>query len=380
MLDNVAKIIFLEPKDEIDSILSDTLEKKKYTLERIKEEDEIYKILKNDLSETIAIIIDSDTDKNKELIEKIRKTVKKHVPLIFFLPKEESLKDLSKKLNQEIETIIDSFNEKDNVIAIKPEIPAIETIDIIPTEDTPPKLIDSVEEKKNVIESVLTPPPPPSKKVEVKEIEEHFDNVYFFKKPINQNHIINLLDNLKTLKESFFKASYFLNEEQDTLNQIDYLKTSVQNITEAKKVANFISLFFPDPTSAEKGICELLFNSIMHGNLEIGFKLKNELSKDGKLKEEIITRLKSKEHKKKVVNLVYEKKEDGHYLQITDTGKGFDWKKYLQVDPSRAPQNHGRGIALCNRIYFDKVAYNKEGNQVTIFKSKKKRPRNTYWE
>ena len=55
------------------------------------------------------------------------------------------------------------------------------------------------------------------------------------------------------------------------------------------------------------------------------------------------------------------------YVVITDQGDGFDWKKFMRIDPSRAGDNHGRGIAQANATSFDKLTYNDKGNQVIAF-------------
>ena len=45
----------------------------------------------------------------------------------------------------------------------------------------------------------------------------------------------------------------------------------------------------------------------------------------------------------------------------------FEWKKYLHIDPARAADNHGRGIAQARAVSFTKLQYNDIGNQATAF-------------
>lgn len=73
------------------------------------------------------------------------------------------------------------------------------------------------------------------------------------------------------------------------------------------------------------------------------------------------------ENASKKVNVIFARKKEGLYLRITDQGNGFDWRAYMQIDPSRASDNHGRGIALANMVSFDKLSYNEVGNEVTAF-------------
>ncbi len=51
---------------------------------------------------------------------------------------------------------------------------------------------------------------------------------------------------------------------------------------------------------------------------------------------------------------------------ITDEGAGFDWRPYMQIEPSRATQANGRGIAKANLLSFDELTYLGKGNQVRV--------------
>jgi hypothetical protein len=45
-------------------------------------------------------------------------------------------------------------------------------------------------------------------------------------------------------------------------------------------------------------------------------------------------------------------------------GAGFAWQPFLEIEPSRATQGSGRGIAKANLISFDELIYQGKGNQV----------------
>ncbi|CAN0501870.1 unnamed protein product, partial [Phaeothamnion confervicola] len=70
-----------------------------------------------------------------------------------------------------------------------------------------------------------------------------------------------------------------------------------------------------------------------------------------------------------VAEALITKKPEGTYLVITDAGPGFDPRDYINLDPARATKRNGRGIAQARTISFDKVTYNKKGNQVMGFVS-----------
>jgi anti-sigma regulatory factor (Ser/Thr protein kinase) len=55
-------------------------------------------------------------------------------------------------------------------------------------------------------------------------------------------------------------------------------------------------------------------------------------------------------------------------IQVTfsDQGAGFEWSRYLDFDPDRAFDPHGRGIAMAKKLSFDHLEYLGCGNQVRV--------------
>ena len=198
------------------------------------------------------------------------------------------------------------------------------------------------------------------------------------KKPLTPGLVKPLIKAISLMLKEQIKFKEFITEKKPVLEKFTLFKCSINTLEEAKEMAEHLALYFTDPGRASKGIYQLLENAVEHGNLEIGYDAKTDLIKEGKWLEEIQIRNKDKDNKKKAVEIVYERKKDGSYIQITDTGKGFDWKKFMEIDPSRASHIHGRGVSLANKIYFDKLMYNQQGNQVTAFLSAKKR-RINFW-
>ena len=50
--------------------------------------------------------------------------------------------------------------------------------------------------------------------------------------------------------------------------------------------------------------------------------------------------------------------------RIKDQGAGFDWVRYLDIDPERLFDSHGRGIAMSRQLAFDSLDYLGAGNEV----------------
>lgn len=138
-----------------------------------------------------------------------------------------------------------------------------------------------------------------------------------------------------------------------------------QTLEEAHDLTIFLANFFPDPERMVLGISELLINAVEHGNLGITYEEKSLLNKNGRWEEEIQRRLNLPENVNKRVRVRYEKKAEDITLTIRDEGRGFEWHRYLDMDPDRATDTHGRGIAMSRLMSFDAVRYEGTGNTVT---------------
>ena len=138
-----------------------------------------------------------------------------------------------------------------------------------------------------------------------------------------------------------------------------------QTLEEAHDLTIFLANFFPEPERMVLGISELLINAVEHGNLGITYEEKTLLNKHGYWEKEIQRRLILPEYATKRVRIHYEKRADDITLTISDEGRGFEWHRYLDMDPDRATDTHGRGIAMSRLMSFDAVRYEGSGNTVT---------------
>lgn len=138
----------------------------------------------------------------------------------------------------------------------------------------------------------------------------------------------------------------------------------INNLDQANKISVSLAQLFPNPEKVVLGISEILVNAIEHGNLNISYEEKSELNLKSQWKAEIDKRLNLPEYKDKAVTIHFTKTKDEIVLSVKDEGKGFDYKRYMEFDPTRSTHNHGRGIAFANNISFDKLEYVGTGNQV----------------
>ncbi len=204
---------------------------------------------------------------------------------------------------------------------------------------------------------------------------------YYLTKPIERKTLLSVVSSaVKEVEQRRVLRAEMLRHRM-SFGLIQVLKGSCQTLDEAESLASFLANCFPDPDRALTGISEILINGVEHGNLGISYDEKTRLMDENKWREEVTRRLDLPEFKDKKVTVIFEKKENTYYLQVTDQGKGFNWKSFLEFDPSRASHNHGRGIAMANMIAFDRLVYNDQGNQVTaVMEVKPEAPEiDTYW-
>lgn len=145
----------------------------------------------------------------------------------------------------------------------------------------------------------------------------------------------------------------------------------IRNLHECNLVASQVAHLCPEPRRVVTGISELLINALEHGNLEIGYEEKSSLMRSGMWQIEIERRLEARENRDAYVELEFSVTGERVQIRIRDQGNGFDWTPYMDFDPDRAFDPHGRGIAVARLSSFDALEYIGDGNEVvaTVMKS-----------
>ncbi len=218
-----------------------------------------------------------------------------------------------------------------------------------------------------------------SKKPE--EIREGIDAgvMYYLTKPINKDLLQTVVGTALNDAAEHKRMFMHMHHQNTSAELMDTARFLYRSLDEATSLTSALSAAYPQPERVVTGLGELLINAIEHGNLGIGYEDKARFVKEGRWREEVIRRSKLPENAHKKVEVIFKRKADGIYLQITDAGAGFDWWPYLEIDPARAMHHHGRGIALANKLSFDKLNYKEPGNQlvaVVYFNSKQNQPLN----
>lgn len=118
------------------------------------------------------------------------------------------------------------------------------------------------------------------------------------------------------------------------------------------------------------GLREIIVNAIEHGNLEITFNEKSNLSMSNEYFNYINQKSKHPNNISKKVYIDYSLDKTKAIYTVTDEGPGFEYhsvmKKITEIDTEN-PLAHGRGILMSLNI-FDEVIYNEQGNSVKLIK------------
>lgn len=138
----------------------------------------------------------------------------------------------------------------------------------------------------------------------------------------------------------------------------------LSSLPEAQSLAAAISTLGAEAASAALGLSELMINAIEHGNLGIGFHEKAGLLAANRWEAEVQTRLALPANAGKFVEIHLWREPGSLRVAIRDQGPGFDWRRYLSVDESRALYPNGRGIAMARHIAFRSLEFIEPGNEV----------------
>lgn len=156
---------------------------------------------------------------------------------------------------------------------------------------------------------------------------------------------------------------------QGTFGLMDSGSFRFRTLDEARNLAALVAGALPDAAQVAMGLSEILVNAVEHGNLGITYQDKSQLLAAGAWHEEVESRLASERYRDRFATLQFERGGDAVVFRVIDAGDGFDWRKYIDVDPMRIMDAHGRGIAIARRLCFDSVEFRGRGNEVVAVKS-----------
>lgn len=138
----------------------------------------------------------------------------------------------------------------------------------------------------------------------------------------------------------------------------------IYDLVECNLVSSQVAHICPEPRRVVTGISELLINGLEHGNLGISYEEKSDLMRRGIWRSEVERRIENNRNIDSYIELEFSISKEDIQIKIRDQGDGFDWNPYLEFDPDRAFDPHGRGIAVSRLSSFDNLEYIGKGNEV----------------
>lgn len=250
-------------------------------------------------------------------------------------------------------TILESNQQRIDVVVLDREMPQMNGIELVKKM----KSTTAFRDIPVIMQTALDRP---------EQVEEGMEAgvFYYLGKPLKKQILTSVVQAALREAQQHEALQQTLDRQEHSLHLMDTCRFRFRTLAEAQNLAGFLATLFPEPARVLTGMAELMTNAVEHGNLGIGYERKTELLRSNTWHQEVERLLSLPQNQERFAEAIFKRKADGLYIQITDDGEGFEWRNYLAVDPARASDSHGRGIAQANMLCFDKLRYNAKGNQV----------------
>lgn len=189
---------------------------------------------------------------------------------------------------------------------------------------------------------------------------------YYLTKPFDDEMLCSIVRTAIEDKMRYDLLTMELEESVRGLTTLQSAHFEYRTIDEANDLAKVLANVCAQPDKVVTGISELLINAVEHGNLNIRYDEKSRLITQGEWKKEVKNRLKLSQYKDKKVRVSFTREGQNNKIVIEDEGNGFDWQQFLELDPKRAFDSHGRGIAMAKMLSLDEINFQGCGNKVEI--------------
>ena len=187
---------------------------------------------------------------------------------------------------------------------------------------------------------------------------------YYLPKPYDSEMLLSVVRTAAADCAAAKDLQHRVRRGMQVLQLLDEAHFTYRTIEEARGLAAVLANACPDAESTVIGLTELLVNAVEHGNLGITYDEKSELLNEGRWMDEVERRLTLPENRSKRVDVRFLRGGDELRFIICDCGSGFDWTRYLDIDPRRAFDRHGRGILMARHVSFSAIEYRGCGNEV----------------
>jgi len=203
-----------------------------------------------------------------------------------------------------------------------------------------------------------------------KDIQEGLDAgaYYYLIKPFERKTLLAIVNTAVSDRRSYRSLCEKTRKTMGSFRLMQNATYCFRTVEEGQILATLLARCSSEPDDIVLGLSELLTNAVEHGNLGVTYQQKSKLLESSSWDEEIDRRLQLPENSDKRVVVEMERRGNDLLFRIEDQGKGFDWKKYLEMSPERATHTHGRGIAMSRKLCFDSLEFIGKGNEVRVSK------------
>jgi CheY-like chemotaxis protein len=187
---------------------------------------------------------------------------------------------------------------------------------------------------------------------------------YYLTKPFMPETLMAILKSAENECNLFDEmASKAVAEQKRIIGLVSKCDFHVKTFSEARFLAAVISHVSVAPQQTARGLMELFFNAIEHGNLEIGFQKKHDCLVSGTYNQEIALRLANERYKNRSVKVCIENTYPTMLVTVFNQGPGFNWRQYM-VPENTVSLNlpNGRGIAIARKL-MGNLNYNAKGTE-----------------
>jgi len=183
----------------------------------------------------------------------------------------------------------------------------------------------------------------------------------YIPKPVDHEVLVSIIRSAAADWRHVQELNRLIRSDAETITLVNRASFDYRSPEQAMGLGSLLAKACPDPDRVVMGLSELLVNAIEHGNLEIGYDEKSRLLQSRGWQTEIERRLAMPEFADRVARVEVERSDRGLVFRIRDQGCGFEPAPYLEIDPSRVLDSHGRGIAMAKLLSFDELRYEEGG-------------------
>ncbi len=183
----------------------------------------------------------------------------------------------------------------------------------------------------------------------------------YLPKPVDSDVLVSMIRSAAADWRHVQELNRHIRSDAETMTLARNARFEYRSPEQAMGLGALLAKTCPDPDRVVMGLSELLVNAIEHGNLEIGYDEKSRLLQSQGWHDEIERRLAMPEFSARVASVEVERTPGRFRFTIRDQGTGFEPDPYLEIDPSRVFDAHGRGIAMARLLSFDDLRYEDRG-------------------